>query len=105
MKLKMFSVFDTKMAVFANPFYDQREESAIRSFSDAVNDPNPNNMWNKHPEDFSLYMIGEFDNDTGEIDLYKPQNLVTASALMSLRRDLPSKISEVVNHKEKAPVA
>lgn len=81
MKLKVFSVFDTKLAVFGNPWFDQRVESAIRAFTDAVNSPGDNNMWNKHPEDFSLYLLGEFDNDTGTFDLDKPRNLLTASSI------------------------
>lgn len=84
MKMKMFSFFDSKAAFFSNPFYEQREGAAIRMFADAVNDSsNPNNLLNKHPEDYSLFLLGEFDNDTGAIDMIKPLNLVTASALRS----------------------
>lgn len=86
MKMKMFSVFDAKAAFFGNPWYDQSEASAIRNFSDAVNDgSNPNNQWFKHPEDFSLFYLGEFDNEIGKFRLITPENLVTASALRSAR--------------------
>lgn len=85
MIIKLFAVFDSKAALFGQPFSDQQEGSAIRNFSDAVNDSsNPNNLWNKHPEDFSLFQIGEFDNNSGELIPCVPKSLVTASALRSI---------------------
>lgn len=85
MVIKLFAVFDAKAAFFGQPFSDQQEGSAIRSFADAVNDSsNPANMWNKHPEDFSLFQIGEFDNNSGELIPVIPKSLVTASALRSI---------------------
>lgn len=83
MDLRLFAVFDSKAGFFSNPFVEQREESAIRQFCDAVNDKNPQNMWYKHPEDYSLFNIGSFDNLTGEILPSLPKSLVTASALKS----------------------
>jgi hypothetical protein len=82
---KVFSVFDSKAAFFGRPFFDQKEGTAIRNFSDAVNDSsNPNNMWFKHPEDFSLFLVGEFDDETGELIPVHPKNLLTASAVRTL---------------------
>lgn len=79
---KMFSVFDSKAACYGTPFFMQREQMAIRSFSDVVNEKgNPNNMYAKHPEDFSLVLVGEFDDDTCTFDSCKLTTLVTASAL------------------------
>lgn len=88
MMLSIFAVFDSKAAVFGTPFFDQQEASAIRNFSDAVNDSsNPNNMWHKHPEDFSLFHLGEFDNNSGELVPNIPKSLVTASALFKLKSE------------------
>lgn len=82
MVINLFSVFDSKATSFGNPFSDQQPASAIRNFSDAVNDDsNPNNMWHKHPEDFSLFQIGQFDTDTGELIPSLPKSLVTASSM------------------------
>ncbi|QCQ84847.1 nonstructural protein [Blackfly microvirus SF02] len=84
---KIFSVFDSKAASFGVPFADHQEGSAIRNFADAVNDgSNPNNMWHNHPEDFSLFQLAEFDNNTGEIVPIKPKSLVTASALQTFKQ-------------------
>lgn len=88
MILQMFAVLDSKAGFFGNPWFEQKEASAIRNFSDAVNDSsNPNNMWNKHPEDFSLYLLGQFDNNSGEVIPSLPKSLVTASALHKLKSE------------------
>lgn len=95
-KMKVFSVFDSKAALFLRPFTDQQEAAAIRNFADAVNDSsNPNNLWNKHPEDFSLFLIGAFDDETGELLPCLKKCLVTASALVAVNSN-GSKLEELV---------
>lgn len=81
MKMKMYSVFDSKISAFSRPFYSFKDASAIREFSDAVNHVDPNNQWNKHPEDFQLFCLGEFDDITGEIIPSLPQALLPASSV------------------------
>lgn len=75
-----FSVFDTKAAVFGTPFFMPREAMAIRSFEDLTNDGK--SLVFNHPEDFSLYHVGDFDDDSGEMVPVKPRNLVTAASLL-----------------------
>lgn len=86
MILKIFSVLDSKAGFFGKPFFAQQDASAVRDFADAVNDgSNPNNLWHKHPEDFSLYYIGDYDDQNAELTPILPRSLVTASALRCLR--------------------
>lgn len=87
MKLNVYAVLDAKVGVYGQPFYEATDPAAIRSFTDAVNDgSNPNNQWYKHPEDFTLYKIGEYDNNTGSISSNGISALVTASSLKELPR-------------------
>lgn len=87
MILKVYSVFDSKLATFDRPFYMQTDAAAIRGFSDAVNDPNgPVSSWNKHPEDYSLFYLGEFDDQDGTILTTVTKSLVTASALFDTKK-------------------
>jgi len=66
MKLKMFSVFDSKVGAFMNPFFVRSTAEAIRVFSDAVS--NPQQGFCKHPEDYTLFEIGSWDDQTAAID-------------------------------------
>lgn len=89
MKLKVYSVFDSKLATFGRPWYEMTDAAAIRVFSDAVNDgSNPNNQWYKHPEDFSLYCLGDFEDESGAIDKKLPVSLVTASSIFDQKPNL-----------------
>lgn len=102
--MKLFSVLDAKTGGFSNPFCGLTNESAIREFSDAVNDErNPNNQWARHPEDFVLYCIGDFDSDTAAVKpMLAVESLVNASALRALKR--PEQTEMNFNGREMTPV-
>lgn len=99
MMMKIYSVFDAKLATFGRPWFQMRDAAALREFSDAVNDTsNPNNQWHSHPEDFSLFRIGEYDDQSGEIIPCTPESLVTASSLVKMDIAIPKQM-ELFNNK------
>lgn len=63
MIMKVFSVYDSKSQVFSSPFFSPQIGSALRSFSDAVNDSQT--PFFRHPTDFVLYQVGEWDDNLG----------------------------------------
>lgn len=65
MIMLIFSIFDDKAEVFSKPFYDPTIGAALRNFQDAAKDPQT--TFNKHPEDFTLFQLGHFDDLTGEL--------------------------------------
>lgn len=98
MIVNAYSVFDNKLAVYGRPWYELRDAAAIRIFTDAVNDgSNPNNQWFKHPEDFSLFRIGRFDDEKGEFlqmdedgNLIHPSQLVSAASVFDFKKVVSS---------------
>lgn len=62
----LYSVYDTKSESFSPPMTNRTKGEAIRAFSDEVN--NPNSMLHKHPEDYVLFEIGAWDNQTGVLE-------------------------------------
>lgn len=77
MILQCFSIFDSKAAAFAPPFFMARPELALRAFRDLAADPAASIA--KHPEDYSLYLVGEFDDATGMLKAAgQPVHLATA---------------------------
>ena len=56
MIVKVFSIFDDKAQIFANPFFMPHTGMATRAFSGLVNDGQSNVA--KYPSDFKLYQIG-----------------------------------------------
>lgn len=78
MLLQVFSIFDVKAKCFGQPFFMSHNGMALRAFSDLVGEKGTN--VNKHPEDFKLYKLGEYDDNSGELtSLEQPDFLANAS--------------------------
>ena len=63
MKYGIFSVRDAKAEAFGQPFFAQQRGLAVRSFSDECE--RSDSGLNKHPEDYALFHIGEYDDLSG----------------------------------------
>ena len=63
MKLLVFSVFDSKAEIFGQPMFFPAKGLAIRAFDDECN--RKESQIHAHAEDFTLFQIGEFDQDKG----------------------------------------
>lgn len=66
--MKLFSVFDAKLGEFAAPMVFPSNGVAIRSFSDEVKRSDSQNALSVHPEDYSLYFLGELDPESGVVE-------------------------------------
>ncbi|WNK14746.1 MAG: nonstructural protein [Microvirus sp.] len=64
-KLYVCSVFDAAVQAFARPICVPATGMALRSFSDEVNRAAADNQLYGHAADFSLYMLGTFEEDEG----------------------------------------
>lgn len=65
MILKAFAIHDQKSKAFHTPFFKHTHGEAERDFKTAVNDTSSSSMLSKYPEDFDLYHVGEYDDQTG----------------------------------------
>lgn len=83
MIVKCYAVLDAKIADFHLAIFDLKHEGAMRQFSDAVNDKQT--KWNRHPEDYSLWYVGEFDTSKGKLEGAVPESLVNGVAVVSLK--------------------
>ena len=78
--MKLFSVFDSKLGEFAAPMVFPSNGVAIRSFSDEVKRSDVQNALSVHPEDYSLYYIGELDPVSGDVECpMQPELMIRAS--------------------------
>lgn len=69
MILKIFTVYDSKVEAYAQPFLMQSKGAALRAFSDTANDKST--QYNKHPGDFTLFEIGEYDDSNAKLKNYE----------------------------------
>lgn len=82
MRYKILSVRDRAIDAFGQPFFSASVGGAIRSFSDEVNRQAENNPLAKHPDDFDLYLLGEFDDATGEFSQERPSQVAIGKDLV-----------------------
>lgn len=80
MQLKIYSIRDSKSEIFNLPFYKHTHGEAERDFSQISNDPKSSIY--QYPEDYDLYFVGEYDDNSGKITpLDSPQHIVKAVQL------------------------
>lgn len=77
----MIAIHDAKSESFGRPLFVRAYGEAERSFRDVVNDGKSD--YAKHPEDFTLFEVGSFDDATGVlVGLAAPRSLGTAVAFV-----------------------
>lgn len=81
MIIKIFAVFDSKADAFNSPFFIMNEGQAIRGFTDAVNDKN--NPIGQHPEDYSLFRIGDYNDSNAALTPENPTALIIGVECLS----------------------
>lgn len=64
----MFSIYDQKAKMFNRPYFQMNRDIAIRNATALVRDPNMD--MSKFPQDFILYELGSFDDNSGKFDLH-----------------------------------
>lgn len=65
MMLLVFTVFDSAARRFLEPFCADTPEVACRMFRTLVN--REGHQFNRFPEDYTLFQIGEFDGELGTL--------------------------------------
>lgn len=83
MKYVMVSVFDVALGSFGRPLFVQSIGAAVRSFGDEINRVAPDNEMSRHPEDYSVYELGEFHDEEGKFVILDIPRLVCRGSDMT----------------------
>lgn len=89
----IYSIRDLKTG-FLQPTLDINDASAIRNFEHAVLQ-NEDSLFFSHPEDYSLFYLGSFDSETGEILAQDVDRTELVSAAECMRRAVSARLGEV----------
>lgn len=74
---EVYSIRDAKTEVFSPPFLQKARGEAERSFSQLSNDPETS--IGRYPEDFDLYYLGQFNDNSGAYTLLDtPKHIIKA---------------------------
>ncbi|AXL14758.1 nonstructural protein [Microviridae sp.] len=77
---KIYTIYDSKAEAYLPPFFMHQQGMALRTFTDCVNDPN--HAFGKHPEDYTLFNAGIFDDDLGTITQDKLESVANGLTLV-----------------------
>jgi hypothetical protein len=77
MKKVIAAYRDQQAGIFGQPIFAPALGVVIRSFTDEVNNKYETNMLYHHPEDFILFHIGNYDDNTGQIEQIEPIKLIS----------------------------
>lgn len=83
MKYVVMSVYDRASMAYGRPAFVAALGAGMRSFADEVNRAEAGNEMNKHPGDFDLFHLGEFDDSTGVFTMLEvPKNVCTGASVV-----------------------
>ncbi|WNK14476.1 MAG: nonstructural protein [Microvirus sp.] len=88
MRLFVYSVFDKAVNAYLQPFFCRSTGEAIRSFTEAVNDPNK--QFGRYSTDYVLMQHGEWDDNSGMFQCGDPVRLLAASEVLLTGTDIVS---------------
>lgn len=98
MMVRCYSVFDRKALNYMPPFYAPTDGAAVRSLSDAVSDAN--SQLGRHPNDYVLYFVGEFDDSKGAMIPCSPLlHVIDAIALVKVLQAEAPLLDRLADHK------
>jgi len=80
MKHEVYGIRDAKAQAFLPPFMSQNEATAIRSVAHLCMDEN--HQFNKSSEDYDLFHLANFDDESGKYELFDaPAHVVSCFQL------------------------
>ncbi len=96
--MQVFTVQDLASETFLKPFTMKTDRDAKDGFAHVINEPET--PYNKHPEDYILMSIGDFDERTGVLQVHDKKVIARAINLVSkklTKNEISEKASELIN--------
>lgn len=81
MKVLAYAIYDTKAEFFQRPFFAQTDGLALRAVSDEG--VRPGSELHRHPSDYLVFCVGEFDDSNGKLSGFAPRNLGVVKSIIS----------------------
>ena len=75
MKLNLYTIYDSQLEAYHQPYVLENDNMALRQFADMAND---DTQIAKNPEDYSLWHSGSFETTTATLTTQEPICLAKA---------------------------
>ncbi len=89
MKVQLYAVFDMASGTYEKPFFSTTDDLVRREFENVATAKDT--PIGKHPKDYSLWRLGNFDDNTGTVKDEANECLCTALEIMSQSQWQPSR--------------
>jgi len=81
MIIKVIAIKDRALDAFMRPFFVATIGAAVRGFQDEIN--RDDSEMKKHPDDYDLYWLGDWDDHTGQFStLPMPEQVAIGKQLI-----------------------
>lgn len=90
---QIFTVYDNPAKSYLLPFFAQNTAVAIRIFEAAIQDPN--HQFNRFSEDYTLFLIGEYDDDNAETAKKRTPEKIIGAWEVKARMEIANEIQAV----------
>ncbi len=81
MKVQCYAIFDSCSGIYEKPFFSSTDELVKREFQDVAT--SADHLISKHPEHFTLWRLGMFDNTDGKLTNELNEQLWSATEAIS----------------------
>lgn len=88
MQQKIFAIYDAAAEAYLTPFFQHNEAMAIRAFGTCA--ASDDHQFGLHPEDYTLMYIGDYYDESGEIQSALPTKVISALEARNLYSMVPS---------------
>lgn len=92
---KIFTIYDSKAKAFLPPFFLPEQGMATRAFADCIS--SDEHQFGKHPSDFDLFYIGEFDDNAGKLHPFEVRESLGNGVMFLNITDEPDPTEGVTN--------
>lgn len=95
---RLVAVYDKAARAFLSPHFVMEIGQATRDFEDATKDEK--SVISQHPEDYDLYYIADFDDQSGEVILKEGSPIKLMSGLNQQLKNFSQDIQEHIDETE-----
>lgn len=80
MEFELYVIYDACENRYSSPVCNSNDATAMRALANEA--MREGNLWNSHPQDFTLYNIGTYYSNTGEIITHKMERVCSINEII-----------------------
>ena len=80
MEFELYVIYDACENRYSSPVCNTNDAVAMRALANEA--MREGNLWNSHPQDFTLYNIGTYYSNTGEIITHKAERVCSINEII-----------------------